>query len=211
MPGLLLFLLILTSCSLFKGSEKIREADILKNIESVRVTGEGKGRLHIREQQYLFGLESVVKENNDWIMAVSIPLHGEEALIFPKLNEKNSDNLELESFAQRIDSGIRQNLKGSSLKGKDFLVAMRKTVRFVLAGRLKLPVTCKESTCMLDGDEFLISKDEKSLRITTPFAGHELITTASNLTGPFFLHTQFRVTSPESKQDLLTLELFWKE
>ncbi|MFL5784664.1 MAG: hypothetical protein ACJ76H_08655 [Bacteriovoracaceae bacterium] len=183
----------------------------MKNLEAVRVIGEGKGRLHIREQQYLFGLESVLKENNDWIMAVTIPLHGEEALIFPKLNEKNAENLEMESFARRIDAGIQQNLKNSQLRGSDFIVALRKTVRFLLASRLKLPVTCKKTSCTLDDEEFLIAKGEKTLQITTKLPHHQLITTASNLTGPFFLHTQFKVTPNESKQDLLTLELFWQE
>lgn len=211
MLGRILFLLLLTSCSLFKGSEKLSDADVLKNLQSVKVEGEGKGRLHIRERQYLFGIEALLRENNDWIMGVSIPLHGEEVLLFPDLKEKEATNQSLESFAMRIDAGIRENLRGSSLRGNDFLQALRKTVRFLLAHKLKLPLTCSENACALQGEEFLIQREEKSLRITTPFAGHQLITTASNLTGPFFMHTQFRVRSSEGKQDLITLELFWKE
>lgn len=207
----ILILLLFTSCSLFKGSEKISSNDTLKILSSVKLTGEGKGRLHIKERQYLFGLESVVKDNDTWIMAVSIPLHGEEALIFPRLKENSDVDPAMESFAMRIDAGIRENFKDSELRGRDFILALRKTVRFLLAPKLGLTVTCSESACRLGDDEFQIEREEKVVRIRTNFSGHQMITTASNLTGPFFLHTQFRVISPLKKQDLLSLELFWNE
>ncbi len=207
-------LLLLSSCSLFKGSEKLRSNDLLKNLESIKVEGEGKGRLHIHERQYLFGVESLLREDKSWIMGVAIPLHGEEVLLFPSLDQKNTDDYSMDSFALRIDAGIRENLKNSTLKGADFLSALRKTLRFLLAYRLKLPVNCeakdKDHVCSLGEDDFLVMSEEKSLRVVTPFAGHQLITTASNLTGPIFMNTQFKVTAPETKQDLLTLELFWK-
>lgn len=207
-------LLLLTSCSLFKGSEKLKSDDLIRNLESIKVEGEGKGRLHIQERQYLFGVESALRNDQSWIMGVSIPLHGEEVLLFPAINESRSEDLSLDSFALRIDAGIRENLKNSTLRGEDFLNAMRKTLRFLLSSRLKLGVSCKtqdkNQVCSLGEDEFIISSDEKSIRIMTPFAGHQLITTASNLTGPFFMNTQFKVLIPDGKQDLLTLELFWK-
>jgi hypothetical protein len=206
----ILILLLLSSCSLFKGSEKLSNPDILKNIEAVKVEGEGKGRLHIRERQYLFGIEAVLKDDKSWILAVTIPLHGEEALIFPDLREKDGDDSELDSFARRIDSGIRENLKDSNLKGKDFLQALRKTLRVLLAHKLGLPLKCQESFCSLDDDVFQIEKKEKEISVITSFAGHNLIATASNLTGPFFMNTRFKVLSPEGKRDLITLELFWK-
>lgn len=206
----ILILLLLTSCSLFKGSEKIREFDLQKNLQMFKTEGEGRGRLHIRERQYLFSFESVLKDNKDWIMAVAIPLHGEEALIFPDLKEVSSGDSAMDSFAMRIDAGIRENIKGSKLRGSDFLAAMRRTLRILLAHKLNLPVSCKEDSCTLDQIEYSVIKDEKTLRIITPFAGHNLVTTASNLTGPFFMNTQFRVISPEKNVDLITLELFWK-
>lgn len=207
----ILILFLLASCSLFKGPQKIGSSDTQKVLASVKVTGEGKGRLHIRERQYLFGVESVLKDDRNWIMAVSIPLHGEEALIFPDLKDGSAEDPAMESFARRIDAGIRENFKGSELTGKDFLVALRKTVRLLLAHKLGLQVSCTENVCKLDDEEFLIEREEKAIRIMTSFSGHKLVTTASNLTGPFFLHTQFRVTSPQVKQDLLSLELFWNE
>ena len=207
-------LLLLSSCTLLKGSEKLKHSDLLKNLESIKVEGEGKGRLHIQERQYLFGVESLLKEDKSWIMGVSIPLHGEEVLLFPSLDQKNPDDFSLDSFALRIDAGIRENLKKSMLKGADFLSAMRKTLRFLLAARLSLQVSCeakeKDQICRLGDDEFLVRSSEKSMQIVTPFAGHQLITTANNLTGPIFMNTQFKVISPETTRDLLTLELFWK-
>ena len=147
-------------------------------------------------------------------MGVSIPLHGEEVLLFPALDEQTSDDLSMDSFALRIDAGIRENLKDSKLRGSDFLHAMRKTLRFLLSAKLKLPVSCrtldKNQVCTMGEDEFFVTPAEKSLRIVTPFAGSELVTTATNLTGPFFMNTQFKVHNPDWKQDLLTLELFWK-
>jgi hypothetical protein len=207
-------LFILASCSLFKGSEKIKSNDLIRNLDSIKVEGEGKGRLHIQERQYLFGVESLLRADKSWIMGVSIPLHGEEVLLFPALNEMNYDDLFLDSFALRIDAGIRENLKKSNLRGLDFLNAMRKTLRFLLSSKLKLPVSCqtwdKKQVCSMGEDEFFVISEDKSIRIITPFAGHQLITTASNLTGPFFMNTQFKVHNPERKQDLLKLELFWK-
>jgi hypothetical protein len=176
----------------------------------VKVEGEGRGRLHIRERQYLFGIEAVLKDKKDWIMAVSIPLHGEEALIFKNLQEKNNSDSGLDSFAERIEAGIRENLAGTKLKGRDFLDALRRTVRFLLAHKLGLEVSCKENVCQLGEEVFILEKKEKELSVITSFAGHNLIATASNLTGPFFMNTRFRVISPEGKQDLLSLELFWK-
>ena len=134
----ILILLLLSSCSLFKGSEKIRESDLQKNLQTIKIEGEGKGRLHIRERQYLFSFESVLKDNKDWIMAVAIPLHGEEALIFPDLKASSPEDPALESFALRIDAGISENLKGRALKGSDFLAAMRRTLRILLAHKLGL-------------------------------------------------------------------------
>lgn len=207
----ILILFLFTSCSLFKGSEKITSSDTQKILSSVKIVGEGKGRLHIRERQYLFGMESVVKDGDTWIMAVSIPLHGEEALIFPRLKENSEIDPAMESFAMRIDAGIRENFKDSELRGKDFIQALRKTVRFLLAPKLGLTISCDETMCRLGDDEFQVEREEKTVRVMTNFTGHQLITTASNLTGPFFLHTQFRVLSPLKKQDLLSLELFWNE
>ncbi|MES2528983.1 MAG: hypothetical protein V4598_17990 [Bdellovibrionota bacterium] len=210
----IVILLLLSSCTLLKGSEKLKSSDLLKNLEAIKVEGEGKGRLHIQERQYLFGVESLLKEDKSWIMGVSIPLHGEEVLLFPSLDQKNTDDYAMDSFALRIDAGIRENLKKSTLKGADFLTALRKTLRFLLAARLKLPVNCeakdKDQICKLGDDEFLVKTSEKSLQVVTPFAGHSLVTTGTNLTGPIFMNTQFKVTSPETTQDLLTLELFWK-
>ncbi len=207
-------LILLTSCSLFKGSEKLKSDDLLRNLQSIKVEGEGKGRLHIQERQYLFGVESLLRDDRSWIMGVSIPLHGEEVLLFSALNEKTTDDLSMDSFALRIDAGIRENLKNSKLRGSDFLNAMRKTLRFLLSGKLKLPVSCRtqdqKQVCSLGEDEFFVTPAEKSIRIVTPFAGNELVTTATNLTGSFFMNTQFKVQVPEGKQDLLTLELFWK-
>lgn len=206
----ILFLLLLTSCSLFKGSEKLSNPDLLKNIESIKVEGEGKGRLHIRERQYLFGIEAVLKDNKSWILAVTIPLHGEEALIFPDLREQIADDPAMESFARRIEAGIRENLKDSDLRGSDFLLALRKTLRVLLAHKLGLSLSCRENLCTLDNETFMVVKKEKEISLITPFAGHKLITTASNLTGPFFMNTRFKVLSPEGNRDLITLELFWK-
>lgn len=207
----LLILLLLSSCSLFRGSEKLSSSDTLKNIAAIRLTGEGKGRLHIKERQYLFGVESVLKDDASWIMAVTIPLHGEEALIFPSLKESSSEDPAMESFAARIEAGIRENLQGSGLKARDFLLALRKTVRLLFAKDLGLPLRCSETLCELEGEEFQIIREEKSFRIITKFSGHELVTTASNLTGPFFLRTQFRVVPEKSGPELLILELFWSE
>ncbi len=210
----ILILLLLTSCSLFKGPEKLKGDDLLKHLQAIKLEGEGKGRLHIRERQYLFGIEALLKDEKDWLMAVTIPLNGEEVLSFPALREEKVASDLTDTFALRIDAGIRENLKGSTLRGEEFLSAMRKTLRFLLAHRLKLPVQCvafdSEKICSVGEQDFPVTENEKSITITTAFAGHELITTASNLTGPFFTHTQFRVKSPEGKQDLLTLELFWQ-
>ncbi len=206
----ILFLLLLTSCSLFKGSEKLSNPDLLKNIEAIKVEGEGKGRLHIRERQYLFGIEAVLKDDKSWILAVTIPLHGEEALIFPDLRDQNADDPAMESFARRIEHSIRENLKDSDLKGADFLAALRKTLRVLLAHKLGLPLNCRENLCTLEEEIFQVEKKEKEISIITPFAGHNLIATASNLTDSFFMNTRFKVLSPEGKRELISLELFWK-
>lgn len=76
---LLILFVTVSSCSLFR-SQNIQEKKIEDLVSYLQGTGEGKGRLGINRQQYLFGFDALLKENNDWILALIFPFMAKKSL-----------------------------------------------------------------------------------------------------------------------------------
>ena len=213
----LALLFLVSSCALFKSSPSLLNKDQETLLKSVKVIGEGKGRLSLGQNQYVFGVDSVLKEH-DWILAVSIPLHGEEVMILKDLKKKTLQDEETESFEKRIQWEFRQRKLEKKISAEKFIVELRSLIRFILAPELNLKRHCnahnKEFVCILDDEKFHITVTEKKYFIHKPLSnGNKLELVAQNLTDSFFSKTDFHLyTASEnttSKSPVFSLELFW--
>lgn len=212
-------LLSFSYCSSLK-TEKLSGSGIEQLITSLRGVGEGRGRLSVPPQQYVFSFDAVLKDNTDWLLAVSIPLHGEEILMLPKLSEAQAE-VKGEGFGSRMEQGISQYLhsqKQSHELTEKFLSELRSIMRFVLHRELNKEIHCEgaenDQVCSLEGVAYQVSVADNRLYIKKSMTErHRLELVAENLTGSFFsktsiyLHSQ---NSPSKASPMLSLELFWK-
>jgi hypothetical protein len=208
-------LLILTSCSLFK-SQNIQDKKITDLISILPGSGEGKGRLGINRQQYLFSFDALLKENNDWILAANIPLHGEEILMLRDLTKESVDEGEKDGLELRIEQDIGDYLKTKKQSpelAKTFLLELRRIMRFVLHKKLGLEVICSQNECRIGEAVYQVEATSKQLSLKKSLsADYEIEYAAMNLTDSnfkrsnVFLHSKNKSSSSPT---LLSLELFW--
>lgn len=202
---------------MFRTSPVLTDKDLSGLLDSVKITGEGKGRLTLGQNQYVFGVDSVLKEN-DWIMAVSIPLHGEEVMILKNLKEKVLQDEETESFEKRIQWEFKQRNLDKVVSAEKFLEELRLIIRFILSSELNLKRRCnaqkEELLCELEDEIFVISRTEKKFFIRKPFGQGQMIElVAQNLTDSFFSKNDFHLYTKKEearrKTPSFSLELFW--
>lgn len=212
----LLFLVV--SCSLFKGQKSLQSKSPVELLDSVKLTGEGRGRLSLGKSQYVFSLESVLKENFDWILAVSIPLQGEEVMILPDLSKSQVQSEETETFEERIEKEFHVLKLNKILTSAEFMRELRSIIRFMLSPLWGQKRDCKphqnEWTCAIDGQEYLISSTDKVLFVKKLLGqGKSLQIVAKNLTDSFFTQTDIRLYANEASSSKnesdFSLELFW--
>lgn len=213
----LALLFFISSCGLFKTSPSLLNKDPESLLKSVKVTGEGKGRLSLGQNQYVFGVDSVLKDT-DWILAVSIPLHGEEVMILKELKKKTLQDDETESFEKRIQWEFRQRKLDRKISAETFMMELRSLIRFILAEELDLKRRCnahnEEYVCTMEDEKFHITVSEKKYFIQKPLSnGNRLELVAQNLTDSFFSKTDFHLYTDNgkasSKSPVFSLELFW--
>jgi hypothetical protein len=213
-------LFFLTSCALFRTQPSLKDMDKAKLLDAVQLLGEGRGRLSLGQSQYVFGYDSILKENHDWILAVQIPLHGEEVMIFPDLKLANIDNAEAESFEERIKNEFERLKLNQRLTTKEFLHELRSLVRFNLSTQLEEKRDCKaqqsELICEFSGEKYYVSATDKEFRIKKILnQGMSLVLDGKNLTESFFDQTDIRLYANkedlEKKNSSFSLELFWKK
>lgn len=210
----LLFIFSLISCSLFK-SQNIQNESVQTLVGYVQGEGEGKGRLGIGQNQYLFGFDSLLKENHDWLLAANIPLHGEEILLLPNLKFDSAPK-ESQSLERRIEIGISDYLKSKKKNpelARHFMVELRRLMRVVFAKKLNLDLKCTEVQCQMGEVIYQVKASSKQISLKKSLNDdYEIEFVAMNLTDSIFkrsnifLHSKNKTsTSPT----LLSLELFW--
>lgn len=213
------FLFFLSSCALFKGVEKIDDKDKEKLLNSFQFTGEGRGRLSLGQNQYVFSFESLLKENHDWVIGVNIPLQGEEIMTLPDLKQKEMKDSEIETFERRIRHEFKRVQLDKVLSSDKFLVGMRSLVRFAQASDLNISRKCSthlnEFKCELDGEIFLISVTKGEFVIQKMLEeGRSVVLEGKNLTESFFSQSNFRLYVSDrqfqQKNSSFSLELFWQ-
>lgn len=211
-------LFFLTSCALFKGQPSLKNQNHENLLDSVKILGQGTGRLSLGQRQFLFSVDSILKETSDWILAVTIPLHGEEVMIFPNLKQKHAEEEEMQSFEQRIQGEFHKVGLTKVVTTEEFLNALRSLIRFNLSAELGMKRNCKAHQrgiiCEFDGEEFIVSTSDRELNINISLGnGRTLQLDAKNLTDSFFEETDIRLYSNEAdstkKNSSFSLELFW--
>lgn len=220
MLKIMALLFLVTSCSLFKSGPTLTSQNPEKLLDAVKMVGEGRGRLTLGQSQYVFSVDSVLNENFDWILAVAIPLHGEEVMILPDLRKSQISDEETESFEERIEKEFQRLKLNQKLTSKQFLKELRSVIRFGLANKLGLKRDCKaqqtEFVCELDGEKFVINVSDKEFNVNKSLANQNTLQlVAKNLTDSFFEQTELRLYSDEKdllkKTSSFSLELFWKK
>ena len=212
-------LFLLASCSLLSGPKSLKNEDKEKLLEKIQLTGEGRGRLALGENQYVFGFESVLQENFDWILAVEIPLHGEEVMVLQDLKSKDVKKSSMKSFEMRLARELRLRKLTDLLTPEEFLKEFRSLVRFNLARKWgQTPVCHKRQEmldCELDNEKFLITSSDKEIFVTRELKrGGKIVLEAKVMHDKMFERTDIRLYSSEEnaikKSSALSLELFWK-
>ncbi len=210
--------LFVTSCSLFRHTPSLTDKSPDQWLDSVRLTGEGRGRLTLGQNQYVFSMESVLNENKDWILAVAIPLQGEEVMILPDLSKSQIDSDETESFEERIEKEFQALKLNRILTAREFLVELRSLVRFVLTKEWGGMRDCKaqqnEVLCVQDTNTFVVSTSGKMLNIKKSLGDEKsLQLVAGNLTDSIFKKIDIVLIgesiTPSSTSKNFSLELFW--
>ena len=208
----------LISCSLFQGRSSLHDQDYQKLLNSIKLTGEGKGRLSLGQNQYVFGVDSILNEKQDWIMAVAIPLHGEEVMLLPDLKKKNIINEETESFEERIENEFKALNLDQNITAQEFHQELRSLVRFSLApawgGKPDCALQNSVYLCRLDSDEYEVTIMAKEILINKSLGkGRTLQLIGKNLTDSFFTQNDIRLYTKEAdlakKSSSFSLELFW--
>lgn len=213
-----LTLLLISSCSLFKKAIKLSDSNVETLLNSVRMTGEGRGRLSLNQGQNVFSYEAVLKDEGDWLLAVSVPLHGEEVMVLRQIKKSQFSDQNADSFEVRLQNEITSRVEGGDLTGEDYMRELRAMVRLILAPQLNLKRECsgKEGsfTCLLDQDSFQVKVEKDKIFIRKVIKkNYFLELSAENLTGSFFTRTNFHLHSRSTVETLATvfsLELFWK-
>lgn len=212
-------LFLVSSCAFFRGQPSLIKMDKEKLLASVKLTGEGRGRLTLGQTQYVFGVDSILNENHDWILAVQIPLHGEEVMILPDLRQKEIAEEEMESFEERIEKEFNKLKLNKIITSQRFIEEMRSLVRFVLApqwgGKRDCVARQEDMSCTLDGQKFLVNATDKEFIIEKSVEKEiTLQVVAKNLSKSFFgqtdilLHTE-RSEKMKEKPSSFSMEFFW--
>ncbi len=214
----LAFLFLMTSCALFQKAPSLTQMDHEKLLNAVRLTGEGKGRLSFGKNQYVFSVDSVLKDNHDWILAVAIPLHGEEVMVLSDLKQKSSPSEGSESFEKRINTEIKRLRLNKILPGNQFMEELRSLVRFILSPHWGGVRNCQpeqmEFVCTFEGDVFRLEVTPKEFTISRSLdRGSRLQLVSRNLTESIFKRSEIRLflkdKDIEQKTSPFSLELFW--
>lgn len=218
MLKLFLFSILFTSCALLRPEMDLRKSDLRDLLGHIKMVGEGKVRLNFREQQYVLSIDSVLNQEKDWILAVTVPLHGEEVLIFRSLDNAQFKEREIESFEKRIKIELQKANILSKGMAEKFLQDMRSLVRFSLSEQLGLKTQCSYDqtyfVCELGHEKFQVQVSKKEVSISKLHNGFPHIQlVVGNYLENSFKKSEFRIISSEqfNKKSLgkTSLEFFW--
>jgi hypothetical protein len=202
-----LVLSFLVSCSTFRTSH-LENLSTEKKVQLLSILGEGKGRLSVQKQNYLFDVDALMKADS-WLLVATIPLHGEEVLELKDLKRKTLSQRPRDSFERRVTHAVEEMYPGKAY-GQRFTRELRSLVRLVLAPTLGLKRYCEKELCVLEGESFEVQTVKNSLTLTRQDEnGFRISFQGENPQDTHFEKLTFKIISPENL-NVLTLEFFWK-
>ncbi len=209
----ILFLILLTSCStLFKKGPDYRQLAVDKLLNSIPLTGEGRGRLEVDGRNYVFNFESAyLTEQDQWGLAASFPFYGEEVLIYKQI--KKAEVVDVQNFERRLLEALPTKWH------KKFQQTSRRIIRFLLAQKLGYqrdcaPLSDNKFECKLENDTFSVEVFAEKIIVTKRFENFSISYSCTNLTESFFDRSSLTVASYDSQniEKLeMNLELFWSQ
>ncbi|HLW56287.1 MAG TPA: hypothetical protein VKY27_02825 [Bacteriovoracaceae bacterium] len=161
------------------------------------------------DQNYLFRFESVFQDKR-WLLNLTVPMHGEELLIFEELDKKIS-NGKMQSLEQQIDRSVKKQTNLRELQDVNVISHLRSLVRFAQAHKLGLSVICQNHKCYLDEEEFLVTPISDGVELRKYIKDNYYVELAAlYLEKNSYSRTNFFLKKEKSKKNLFSLELFWK-
>jgi hypothetical protein len=209
----ILFLFLLSSCSLlFHKGPDYRQLSHETLLDSLPLTGAGRGRLEVDGKSYVFSFESAyLSENDQWGLSASFPFYGEEVLIYK--NIKTAKIIQVQKFEKRLLESMPPQWH------KQFQQTSRELVRFLMAKKLGIARNCVAQSdnnfeCKVENDTFSVEVQREKITVTKRFKNFSISYSGVNLTESFFDRTALTVVSYDSQETPnteLNLELFWSE
>jgi hypothetical protein len=137
-----LALLFLAACA----TKPLKDAQFSELWQKVSMQGKGKARLEVPPESWVFSFEAELK-NNDWVTAITIPLHGEEIFSFPGLDKPQAEVVPAaDDFRWRVVQSLRAASAERKLNypqlGQDFVYHLHHILRWSNADKWGLVRSC---------------------------------------------------------------------
>lgn len=174
------------------------------------IVGEGRGRLTVEQKQNVFGFDALLRDDSDWIFAASIPLHGEEVMILPRIRDLNFlDSKQRSEFELRLIQ-ILKSQKQWNISPREFKQRLRSLIRLLLASKIQQEIQCDSEMCHNEEAQFKVSTLKEVFLIEEANQKNfRLVAEGRNLTDSFFTQTVISLYD-RNNEEIFSLELFWK-
>ncbi len=198
----ILIFLVIGACA----TRPVQQTTFDKLWLQVKMEGEGKARLEIPPESWVFSFESVMQKN-DWLMAITIPLKGEESFAFPGLDRSQPEIVPApDDFRWQIVQALRQASHERRLAypqlGQDFVTHLHHLLRWTHADVLGLNRGCDAMSqttwsCKWDGVRSNWTWDQRKeefvgeIELKTDWRMRAIF---KNLTGPVFKRVTLEIS-----------------
>lgn len=190
----------------------------------VKMEGEGKARLEIPPESWVFSFEALLQKN-DWLMAISIPLKGEESFAFPGLDRPRPEILPDQTdfrwqVVQALRAASHERRLGYPQLGQEFVAYLHHLLRWVHADALNLQRGCDATStsawkCRWDDVPSIWTWDERKKEFTGIIemrSGWHLQAVFKNLTDSVFKRVTLEITRKTENSSVVELrqEFFFR-
>ncbi len=192
--------------------------------EKMSMVGQGKARLEIGPESWVFSFDAAYPEANRWVMAMRIPLQGEEVFAFDGLDEAVPPPADEGDFRARVVHALRhaseQRKLGYPQAGHDFARALHGLLSLLRpAGRAAM--SCRDVvengwSCVNGGQvsRWFWDARKNEARVEFSLRGNwRMAAIFKNLTGPVFTRVTLEVIRNEAENDHVELrqEFFFQQ
>lgn len=215
----LLFLVLISACA-HQIAKVVSPATLH---QKMRMDGEGRARLEIGAESWVFSFEAGFPDSNAWAMAMRIPLQGEEVFGFGQLDLPVPPAPRPGDFQERVIGALQNASQSRGLKyptaGQDFATRVHQLLRIMKPG--SKPPSCEE---LRIGEQWLCGSREfpqiwswnaakEELAIEFPLKRNwKTLALFRNLTGPDFKRVTLEIIRGGEKKSFVELrqEIFFQ-